>query len=1248
MCSRWEQRLFTKEVSDALLVARDAVEYPQAELTPISKHFNLDGLDYAMCFVTRHKGSNQQEELDRHCFGSTSARLENCPRMNSHDISVLTHFGLPCSFLLYACTDRSLGYPLKTSIPPKDSVKASKSTESLLQLLELLVYLAATRVHMDQMYPFLIQVPIYQQKHSVTMFALRGWYRSCHMSGIINGMGVSSSFGIGEMKNYACLQNSHESTETHSVDSLRSVHALTLLRDARDVIRSLSRYSTIGPVPLLSCYYTDILASASTSLSRTPNLPYNGHIVRRMDPLQRTLSFSDLKDFVTDALGRSKSQRHIAAKNSIKTVLVSLSKSLKVNTEEILWPLIDIFPTDVNKNVYLNNVYQSTHKHPFKCYLNVTLSRIIPLDFPLTAHVPRMYLNSIATGIPSNFGSIWKIFAGCPAEAFNRGKAIESVVLYCYVTDFDQDFLTIYANILHRIRSNLETGASVSLLEKEIQRTGIDAFKKKHINNPATNINSTDCKWSLSKQTMVSINNYKDSYIIYVKKLTEYRQARALEYKRNTIVIGDSTLPVLLPVGIPLHNSLHVLSLAIHFGLAAIESFGAESADIDDAPVWAFAPFFAELSQTDDLQKVVPGCAAVANLLFVTEKYLQSSCGQSAAKNMESVSTDCSIYISHNTTLAALALAEEQSVTLQKIIQNGSNEILASHKVLNIIIDCILGCHHGVNANGDKHYHGRRRAPLKKPPYYSSPLSQQFYSLHNERHCPENCLLCRLAGVASGISEAQGVLVLVKTLFSRLISMFRNGDSTPYVGYTFEINWHTNIYQVLVKANQCLKLYQASTSNNSNNSSMSFDDREKTLTKFGLNKVTLSLPSPTFYDLKNELSKEPRNTVLYSLLCKNFLYFLLQAGAQLSERKISEETLVKGVLEHMLARGDYAGYAPKDLVDVYPSMFKEPSYTNYPPILTSEALSIIPIGRATGILTFVPKTSAILSEDTLYLCLIYPYPNSFVEQCARAVVRDFIDLENGQEKKTLLERMWALRETALDLDFYDIGLRALESLFVSESTEYILYTLASIRAINYMIEMSEVEFEAINGVPLFDALLECSPSSDQEDRATKYSSLIFPKLPNDRLLLLPIRAYKGQPSSGKDILLVTMKRNMSLFKQMCAPYYRREYIIACSSLLSEALGIQLPLAYTMCFQPVALDPGERDLAFRRIEKRLLPLFWEATLITSFMSGDDIQHHRCYMQFLKPDLVHHLFTPTFRHCVGFTLSNSVLKSKKQEL
>lgn len=133
MCSRWEQRLFTKEVADALLIAKDAVECPEAELTPISKHFNLGGLDYAMCFITRHKGSHQQEELNRHCFGSTSARLENCPRMNSHDISVLTHFGLPCSFLLYACTDRSLGCPLKTSIPQRygKGNKAHRVTSSI-------------------------------------------------------------------------------------------------------------------------------------------------------------------------------------------------------------------------------------------------------------------------------------------------------------------------------------------------------------------------------------------------------------------------------------------------------------------------------------------------------------------------------------------------------------------------------------------------------------------------------------------------------------------------------------------------------------------------------------------------------------------------------------------------------------------------------------------------------------------------------------------------------------------------------------------------------------------------------------------------------------------------------------------------------------------------------------------------------------------------------------------------------------
>lgn len=1248
MCSRWEQRLFTKEVADALLIANDVVECPEAELTPISKHFNLGGLDYAMCFVTRHKGSHQQEELNRHCFGSTSARLENCPRMNSHDISVLTHFGLPCSFLLYACTDRSLGCPLKTSIPPKDTAKATKPTESLLQLLELLVYSAATQVHLDQMYPFLIQVPIYQQGHSIAMFALRGWYRSCHMSGIINGMGISSSFGVGEMKSYDCLPSSHESTETHSADSLHSVHALAFLRDTKDVMRSLPRSSTIGPVPLLSCYYTDILASAPNSLSRTPSLPYNGHLVRRMDLLQRTLSFSDLKDFVTDALGRSKSQRHIAARNSAKTALVSLSKSLKMNTDEILWPLTDILPTDVNKNVYLTNIYQSTYKQPFKCYLNVTLSRIIPLDFPLTAHVPRMYLNSIATGIPSNFGSVWKIFARCPAEAFVRGKAIESVVLHCYATDFDQDFLTTYANILRRVHSNLESGVSVSLLGKKTRRANIDTFRRKHVNDPATNFNSTDCKGSLSKQTVLSTNGHKDPYTVYVKKLTEYRQARALEHKRNTIVIGDSTLPVLLPAGIPLHNSLHILSLVIHFGLAAIESFGAGSADIDDAPVWAFAPFFAELSQTGDLQKAVPGCAAVANLLSVTEKYLQFSYGHTAPRSMESVSVDCSVYISHNTTLAALALAEEQSATPQGTTQTGSGEILASHKVLNTSIDYILGCHQGANTTGDNHHCGRRRTPLKKPPCYSSPLSQQFYSLHSEPCCPENCLLCRVAGVASGISEAQGVLVLVKTLISRLMAMFHSGDSIPYVGYTFEITRHATIYQVLAKANQCLRLYQASTSNNSNSSSMSFDDRGKALTKFGLNKVTMSLPSPTFHDLKSELSKEPRNTVLYSLICKNFLYFLLQAGAQLSERTISEEALVKGVLEHMLARGDYAGYAPKNLVSAYPSMFEEPSYTDYPPILTTEALGIIPIGRTTGILTFVPKTSAALTEDASYLCLIYPYPNSFVEQCARTVVREFVDLENGQEKRTLLERMRMLRETALDLDFYDIGLRALESLFVSESTEYILYTLASIRAINYVIEVSEVGFEAINGIPLFDALLDCSPSSEQEDRDTKYSCLAFPELPSDRLLLLPFRVHRGQPSSEEDVSLIAMKRSISLLKKMCAPYYRREYIIACSSLLSEILGVQLPLAYTMCLQPVALDPGERDLAFKRIEKRLLPLFWEATLITSFLTGDDIQHHRCYMQFLKPELIHHSFTPTFRHCVGFTLSNSVFKSKKQEL
>lgn len=100
----------------------------------------------------------------------------------------------------------------------------------------------------------------------------------------------------------------------------------------------------------------------------------------------------------------------------------------------------------------------------------------------------------------------------------------------------------------------------------------------------------------------------------------------------------------------------------------------------------------------------------------------------------------------------------------------------------------------------------------------------------------------------------------------------------------------------------------------------------------------------------------------------------------------------------MLARGDYAGYAPKNLVSAYPSMFKEPSYTDYPPILTTEALGIIPIGRTTGILTFVPKTSAALTEDASYLCLIYPYPNSFVEQCARTVIREFVNLENGQEK----------------------------------------------------------------------------------------------------------------------------------------------------------------------------------------------------------------------------------------------------------
>lgn len=1244
MCSRWEQRLFIRKLSNALLIAEDAVACPVTELTPIAKHFNLCGLDCAMCFITRHRNSNQQDELRRYCFGSTSARLENCPRMNPETVSVLTHFGLPCSFLLYIYTDNSSGNQPHIYLSSKGSTQTQRSTESLLQLFELLVYSAATQVRMDQLYPFLIQVPIYQQGRSATTFALRGWYKSCHMSGIINGMGLSSSFGSGEMKSCNHFQNSREDTETHSVNSLSSAHALTLLQDTRATIHNLPRYSSIGPVPLLSCYYTDVLANTSESLYQVPILPYNGYIVRRIDLLQRALSFSDLKDFVTDALGRSKSQRNIAAKNSTKAILASLSKALRVNTDEILWPLTEILPTDTNKNIYLNSIYQGAYKQSLKDQLNVTLSRIIPLDFPLTAHIPRMYLNSIATGIPSNFGSAWKIFAKLPAEAFLRGKAIESVVLHCYATDFDQEFLTIYTNILHRIRSNLERGTFVSLLGKGDHASNIDIFRKRQITDPATNIGTVDHKCSPTGPIVLSSNNYEEAYLIYIKRITEYRQSRALEHKRNTIAVGDSILPIFLPAGIPLYNFLRVLSLSIHFGLAAIESFGAESADIDDAPVWAFAPLFAELSQTEDIREAVPGCSGVANLLSLTEEHLRSSPAQTTIKTLESISLDRSIHLIHNTPLAALALAEEQLSTSRGVSQSEAKEVPASPTVLDTIMEYVLGQHRGTDSGNSNHHHGRRRrTPLKKPPYYSAQLPQQFYALHNQRSCPENCLLCRVAKIASNISEVRGVLGLIKMLLSQLIDMFRDGESVPYVDYTFDIKQHTSIYQTMVKANQCLKLYQASASSTS---SMSFDDRGKVLTKFGLNKVTMSLPSPTFHDLETELSMEPRSTLLYSLICKNFLYFLLQAGAPLSGGTMNEEALVKGVLEHMSSRGEYAGYAPNDLVDAYPSMCKHAPYTDHPLLLTAEVLSIIPIGRTTGILTFVPKANSTLSEHASYLCLIYPYPNSFVEQCARAVVREFIEMENRQEAKTLLDRMRILRDTASDLDFYDIGLRALKSLLASESTGYILYTLASIRVINYIIEMSEICFETITGTSLFDALLYCE--YNQEGKPAKCYSLSFPGIPSGDLLLSPIEIHRAQVSLEKSLLSAIMEKGISLLKKLCTPYYRQEYLVACSSLLSEVLGIQLPLAYTMCLQPVALDPGERDIAFRKIEKQLMPLFWEATLITSFASGEDIQHHRCYMQFLKPNLTRHLFTPTFRHCVGFALSSSVSKSRKQEL
>lgn len=1245
MCCRWEQQLFMREVSVALMAAKDIIKCPKEEITPILPHIKLGGVAYVMCFITRQRTNNHLEELHKNSTGSSSARLENFPRMNSHTVSVLTHFGIPCAVLLYARMDIPTENLPSVSPPAKELGDTRKPTEALLQLLELLVYTAASQVNMTQICPFVIQIPICQQKQSVAispMSILKGWYKSTHMAGIMNGMNLSSSFGTGEMKSYDSLQGSDENSCSHNTSSLSSAHALTLLRDAKNAMRYLSKYSNIGPIPLLSCYYTEILANTSDSMYITPALPYNACIVRRMDPLQRVLSFSDLKDFVSDALGRSKSQRHIAARNSPKVILASLTKSLRMNADEILWPLTDTLPTDVNKNIYVNNIYQDSSTKPIKSQLNVTLSRILPLDFPLTAHVPRMYLNSIATNISNNFGCVWKIFAGLPPEAFLRGKAIESVVLHCYATDFEQDFPVTRAAILRKVYDNLDNGSSVSFLNKGNCKSNVCVIRKTSFNESATNINTAEYRQSPSEPITLTVNNYEDTYLTYIKKLTDYRQARALEYKRNKIIVGDTTISIPLPAGIPLRNSLQVLSLAIHFGLAVIESFGAEAADIDDAPVWAFTALFEELSRIEDFQKAVSGCAAVVNIFSIAENCLGFMTEHNVGKNLDAVSIDYSISISSNFSLAALVTMEEQLTTPKEINRGEKQEIFLDSKALDNIIDYIIGRYRGTNTDASNHYYGRRRrAPLKMPPYYSSQLSKQFYDLHSKRYCPEGCLLCRIAGIIPEISDSQGALVVIKMLFLRLIEMFSDGETIPYIDYTFDIINYNIIYQTMVKANQCLKLYQASTNNAS---SMSFDDRGRTPAGLGLNILSLSFPSPTFYDLECELSKDPQSTVLYSLVCKNFIYFLLQTGARFIGDKLNEEVLVKGMLEHMIAHGKYAGYAPNDLVSIYPLMCKQTTYTDHPFILTSEALDTIPIDRKTGELTFVPKANSTKSTHASYLCLIYPYPNSFVEQCARVVVRKFLTLNNDQQSMSVIDRLYALRKTASDIDFYDIGLQSLRSILTSEGVDYIMYMFASIRVINYIIEVSEIGFETINGIPLFDALLDYNYSSVQEDKDTKYNHLAFPTMPTDGLLLSPIEVYRTQATLRRDLSLTTMKNNLSLLKKMCAQYYRQEYVISCSSLLSEILGVQLSLAYTMCLQSVALDPGERDLAFKRIEKHLVPLFWEATLITNFSSGDVTQYHRCYMQFLKPDLSRHLFTPTFRHCVGFTLCNAVFKSK----
>ncbi|TNJ30687.1 hypothetical protein GMRT_13695 [Giardia muris] len=610
-----------------------------------------------------------------------------------------------------------------------------------------------------------------------------------------------------------------------------------------------------------------------------------------------------------------------------------------------------------------------------------------------------------------------------------------------------------------------------------------------------------------------------------------------IQYRLSLLDVIDTLQFSQLPfVGLCLRNPLELCTITMHFGIAPIGTLSVPSIQFEDAPSWIFSLITTSLSTFHDFAQYCSGAFPLIELVSELDE-------EDDMLSLEGI---------FERIPESLELQQKANQFTQFIVDKFNHRNSPRINCLDIATQIIDGC--------------------------------EF--IMKDIPCPRGCLLCRLVtGIQQDRSE-KWRFFLLREVIQHLQRLIADRITIPFIGHVFNTSYHCQLYQMLVRANQCIDLLTRKERTlpwvDGTDGGVTVDlcrDLQMTFLFF------FNLPIMT-WELQKEL-EGAQPAILYDTLLKAIILWILEEGIVLERLTSDTSTVLTELFLLFLARkGYYAGVLPASNDD-----------------MCRLRLGLVEVSRDTnntmtfGTLTFAPPKETLNTLKDGTISILYPYPNSFLMSQGEHVMIEVQALSH--EVRNLQALLSLLRQRTIDIDF---GLRAAQSL------DMILTTLSKRQVLLELLAIGLVEYER----QLEE--LECTLNPIKEEGHSE--GHISPAT--------PIHGFKITLDSLKPLLL-----------DLCI----REYYLACRQFIGMALHISDPLCIELLSGPTVLDPGERSVAFGRLRPYLEPFFWEGTLFG--LADQSLRPCRCYLLFLFPTATESTVTPTFNKCVAFSVLKPML-------